>query len=325
MLVSDQLTDDRRLITVALVNNMPDAAFVDTEDQFRGMVKAGSDGDTVELKLYTIAGTVRSRATTLVIQKRYAGLDQLWANPPDALIITGTEPTRAQLSYEPYWPSLARLLNWAAESVPTTLLSCLASHASVLLFDGIDRIPRPVKASGVYAGLIADPDDPLVRGLPEFVQVPHSRVNDVSEAALRAAGYRIVVGSCGDRIGWSVATRRQGDSLFVLCQGHPEYSTLSLLREYRRDVRRHLLHRGLQPYPRLPDGYLCAAAEDQLRAFADRARAPHGDSRRLWATFPYEEIAAGVRNTWSETSTMFYSNWLREARMSLPAHATARV
>jgi len=62
-------------------------------------------------------------------------------------------------------------------------------------------------------------------GLPEVVQVPHSRVNDVPEAALVEAGYRIVIGSGSAGAGWAVAARECGGGLFVLCHGHPEYAT----------------------------------------------------------------------------------------------------
>ena len=69
-----------------------------------------------------------------------------------------------------------------------------------------------------------------------------------------------------------MAAREQGDALFVLCQGHPEYGTLSLLREYRRDVRRSLFGRGAVPYPRLPDGYLGEEAVETLMKFERRAQ-----------------------------------------------------
>ena len=216
-----------------------------------------------------------------MIESRYQGLDQLWSHSPDALIVTGTEPTQVQMSYEPYWPYLARLLEWAATSVPTTLLSCLASHASILLFDGIQRVPRAAKCSGVFSGVVENPLDPLAFGLPETVPFPHSRVNDVPEEALLDAGYRIVIGSGASGAGWAVATRRRGDGLFVLCQGHPEYGTLSLLREYRRDVRRYLFGRGAVPYPRLPEGYLCPDAVALLQRFARRAVRRAGSSSAL--------------------------------------------
>jgi homoserine O-succinyltransferase/O-acetyltransferase len=308
---------------VALVNNMPDSAFLDTEDQFRRASTAGPDGGFVELELYTITEIPRSEGVASMIQSRYRGLEQLWMNPPDALIVTGTEPTQLRLSYEPYWPYLARLLEWAATAVPTTLLSCLASHASTLLFDGIDRVPRPTKCSGVFRGSVEDPCDPLAVGLPELVPIPHSRINDVPEAELIEAGYRIVVGSGSSQTGWAVATRQVGDGLFVLCQGHPEYGTLSLLREYRRDVRRSVFGRGAVPYPRIPEGYICPEGVATLEAFKRRAAATDEDPRDLWARFPYDEVAATVENAWAASSAILYSNWLRLARAALPTPAAA--
>ncbi|MGB8879307.1 MAG: homoserine O-succinyltransferase, partial [Solirubrobacteraceae bacterium] len=305
-------------ITVALVNNMPDSAFLDTENQFRGAA-LGANGAGIEFELYTIKEIPRSEKVAALIEERYRGLDELWARPPDALIVTGTEPTQVQLRFEPYWPYLARLLEWAAGHVQTTLLSCLASHATLLLFDGIERRQRPVKLSGVYGGTVSDPLDPLAAGLPDVVPIPHSRVNDVPEAALIDAGYRMVVG-CSDA-GWSVAAREQGDALFVLCQGHPEYGTLSLLCEYRRDVRRSLFGRGAVPYPRLPDGYLGEEAVEILTKFERRASATDMDPRQLWPTFPFEEVAATVENTWAPISATLYANWLQLARTAAAERA----
>ena len=137
---------------VALVNNMPDSAFLDTEEQFRQATALGPDGATVDLELFTITEIPRSPQTAALVQSRYRGLEELWKQPPDALIVTGTEPAQAQLRYEPYWPYLARLLEWAAASVPTTMLSCLAAHTSVLLFDGIERVPRELSSAACSPG-----------------------------------------------------------------------------------------------------------------------------------------------------------------------------
>ena len=305
-------------ITVALVNNMPDSAFLDTESQFR-TAALGVGGDGIEFDLYTIKEIPRSDRIAALVEERYRGLDELWTRPPDALIVTGTEPTHVPFRLEPYWPYLARLLEWAADHVPTTLLSCLAAHASILLFDGIERVPRPAKCSGVFEGIVEDPFDPLAIGLPAVVPVPHSRLNEVPEAALVDAGYRIVVGTGSEGAGWSVAARKQGDALFVLCQGHPEYGTLSLLREYRRDVRRYLFGRGAVPYPRVPAGYLGDQAMDKLTAFERRARAAGMDRHELWPTFPFDEVAATVENSWASASATLYANWVQLARSGVPS------
>ena len=306
-------TSTQPVATVALVNNMPDSAFLDTENQFRAAA-LGTNGAGIEFELYTIKEIPRSDKVAALIEERYRGLDELWTCPPDALIVTGTEPTQVQMRFEPYWPYLARLLEWAAEHVPTTLLSCLSSHASILLFDGIDRVARSGKCSGVFKGVVEDPFNPLASGLPDVVPIPHSRVNEVPESELVGAGYRIVIGTGSSGAGWSVATRQRGDGLFVLCQGHPEYGTLSLLREYRRDVRRSLFGRGAVPYPRLPDGYLGEEAVEIMTNFERRARATGVEPRELWPTFPFDEVAATVENSWASASATLYGNWLRLAR-----------
>jgi homoserine O-succinyltransferase len=303
-----------RQVTVALVNNMPDGAFADTEEQFRRAVTGGPDGDAVELRLYSIDELPRSEATTELIRASYLDLDDLWSNPPDALIITGTEPVQAQLPYEPYWPVLARLVEWAASAVPTTMLSCLAAHACALMFDGIERVQRPAKCSGVFTGKLGNSGDAIAAGLPDAVPIPHSHVYEVPEDALVDAGYRIIIGAGETGAGWSVATRNFREGLLVLCQGHPEYSTVSLLREYRRDVRRFLLGRGALPYPALPKGYLGPEAVAILDEFKERASAPGVDAAELAKRFPFDEVAATVENTWDPSSWILYRNWLEIAR-----------
>jgi len=204
------------------------------------------------------------------------------------------------------------------------MLSCLAAHASTLIFDGIERTPLPAKCCGVFSGALGSREHPLSAGLPESVPVPHSRVNDISEAEMVGAGYDIIIGSDADRAGWAVAARNQGDSLLVLCQAHPEYSTLSLLREYRRDVRRFLLGRGALPYPRLPDGYLRPEGAAILERFAQTASAGGQDGVQLWQSFPFEEVAATIENTWETPSMMLYRNWLGLARQASASPSTAR-
>ncbi len=299
---------------MGLVNNMPDAAFAETEEQFRRVLSAGpDDGAGIALDLYTITEIQRSDKAAAIVRSRYRGLDELWRNPPDALIVTGTEPVHARLDCEPYWPYLVHLLEWASTSVPTVMLSCLAAHAGFLAFDGIERVQRVNKCSGVFRGAV-DLCDPLAEGLPESICVPHSRLNEIPEPVALQAGYRIVVGSGCSGAGWAVAAREHGESLFVLCQGHPEYSRLSLLREYRRDVRRYLFGGGPAEYPRLPEGYLSDDAVAILDAFAQRAVRSADDASTLWEQFPYDVVADSVQNTWAGQSAALYANWLQAAR-----------
>jgi len=305
-----------RPLDVALVNNMPDAAFQDTERQFRAML--ASTGRPVRLRLHVLASVRRSPPTAALIAQRYRGAAELRSDPPDALIVTGTEPSHPELSSEPYWPELARLLEWATGEVPIVVASCLAAHAALLLFDGIHRERRPAKCCGVFSGAVCrrpealGPAGALVAGLPDSIPLPHSRLNDTPQPALIDAGWRIVVGDGGSGAGWAVAAREVGGTLFVLCQAHPEYGRLSLLREYRRDVRRWLLE-GAAAYPALPSGYLDARGTRALERFAERARAGAESPGELWRAFPFDRAAAGVRRTWGAPSALLYANWVAAA------------
>jgi homoserine O-succinyltransferase len=122
--------------------------------------------------------------------------------------------------------------------------------------------------------------------------------------ALRDHGYSIV--SASPDSGADMFTK-QSSSLLVFFQGHPEYESTTLLREYRRDVGRFL--RGQQThYPTLPEGYFPPEALDLLRAFETRARA--GRDAELLNEFPSSALADTLQNTWSDAAIGIYRNWL---------------
>ena len=161
------------------------------------------------------------------------------ADPPDLVVVTGSNPLEPRIEDEPYWSDLCGLLQWGSEHVPALLLSCLSAHAALLTYDGIERTTLPQKCTGVFAQQ-ADPDHPLAAGLGSPIVLPHSRLNAVAPDTVLAAGYRVALAS--EEVGWSVITKTVGRAQVVLVQGHPEYDPSSLVREYHRDVRRYAGH-----------------------------------------------------------------------------------
>jgi homoserine O-succinyltransferase len=116
---------------------------------------------------------------------------------------------------------------------------------------------------------------------------------------------------------------RQGRSLFVFLQGHPEYDALSLLGEYRRDFARFL--RGEREVcPNLPHGYFDATAMELLTGLRTRALADRREE--LLAELPVVALEQGLRAGWRPAAERLYGNWLHQvtARKSLHAAATAR-
>ncbi len=314
-------------LRLGLINNMPEAAFEATEQQFVSLLGAAAselgEGDSgarpIMLELFALPGM----APATRCGSRYAGAEALWAkrlDEPDGLhgldglIITGREPLSADLRDEPYWPSFAAVVDWAREHTRSTVFSCLAAHAAVLHADSIERRRRPGKHFGVFA---CEPvaAHPLLAGLPSTLSVPHSRWNGLAAHELAAHGYQVLTAT---RDGGSLHTevdlfvKDTGHSLFVYLQGHPEYSTDTLLREYRRDAVRFV--RGQLPaWPGTPHGYFLQTTDVALAALrldAEATVAQPGAPARLLARLAAILDAAEPPNTWRPTAERFYRNWL---------------
>ena len=250
-------------IVIGLVNNMPDGALKTTERQFRELLEAAAGTHRVHLRLFSLPEAPRGHASLAYIAENYENFTSIWTSRLDALIVTGTEPRTALLKEEPYWQSLTRLVDWAQENTTSTIWSCLAAHAAVYHLDGIARQRFPEKLSGVFDCMRAGQHHILAEA-PAAWRIPHSRSNDLPAAALTAAGYQILSTSPIAGVDMFI---KQGRSLFVFLQGHPEYDADSLLREYHRDVGRFL--RGeREAYPQMPRDYFAVAAARELAATA---------------------------------------------------------
>ena len=294
---------DGHPLVIGLVNNMPDAALRSTERQFHELLAAASSpGVTIHLKLIALPEVPRSDAGQAYVREHYETIGALRADHLDGLIVTGTEPRVPNLQDEPYWPALARLVAWAEDHTLSTVWSCLAAHAAALCLDGIARRRFPAKLSGVFDCERAA-DHPIVAGAASRWPVPHSRYNGLPEEALVACGYRILTWSA--MTGADMATK-QGSSLFLFLQGHPEYDRAALLREYRRDIGRFLAEER-DSYPDMPQGYFCERATASLTRF--RGRVLRDRNPALLAEFP-GGIEAMLTHPWHEPAVRLYANWL---------------
>jgi homoserine O-succinyltransferase/O-acetyltransferase len=291
-------------IVIGLINNMPEAALEATEVQFAGLLRAAAAPLPVRLRFSSLPEVPRGRAgLDRVNGDAYWPIDELLREGLDALIVTGAEPCAPRLCDEPYWERIGDLLRWAEVNTTSSIWSCLAAHAAVEHLDGIKRRRLEHKRSGVFAHAILR-EHALLRGVSAPLSTPHSRWNELPVDALRDAGYTIA--SSSSATGADMFTK-QGRSLLVFFQGHPEYEEATLLKEYRRDVGRFLRAQQAH-YPTLPDGYFSPEAIALLRAF--QAQAVAAPSPDLIASFPAADIKASLKNTWGAGATGIYRNWL---------------
>jgi homoserine O-succinyltransferase len=298
-----------RALRCALVNNMPDAALVQTERQFLDLVAVGAGTGPVEVHRYSLSGVARGRRAAAHLQAGYRPLDELWTTEPDILIVTGSEPLADALVDEPYWAEFVEILAWASARPISVLLSCLAAHAALLALDGLPRSLLPGKCSGVFSHEIAV-ESRLTEGMDRPALMPHSRLNDVPTRAVAASGWDLVMTS---PIGWGAITARRAKAEFLLLQGHPEYSPGQLLREYRRDVVRYLGGERSSPPP-VPAGSVAVADEDALARFHRTVVAGHTSID----AFPFDRVGARAPGAWRGAAQSLYVNWIAGIAAHVP-------
>lgn len=299
-LLNTRHPSDRRELVIGLVNNMPDGALHATERQFQGLLIAASPDFPICLRLFSLPGVPRGDQAQLYVSQYYEHIGHLWSGRLDGLIVTGTEPRARSLANEPYWPALKQLVDEAEDHAISTVWSCLAAHAAVLHMNGVQRRPLREKLSGVFECTKIG-DHEILADAPLRWCVPHSRQNGLPEEALVSKGYRILSGSL--EVGADMFVK-EGRSLFIFLQGHPEYDPDALFREYRRDVRRFLAAER-DDYPSMPRGYFESDTEAAFAVF--RERAMRDRSSDLLLHFPQ---ASGKADAWREPAVHWYGHWL---------------
>jgi homoserine O-succinyltransferase len=200
---------------------------------------------------------------------------------------------------------MIEILEWGRDNVCSVLCSCLATHAVFHHFHGIERVRLPHKRWGVYSHDVLDTSHPLVGDINTRFDAPHSHVYELSRKQMESAGARVLAHSVG--AGAHLAVSEDGFR-FVYFQGHPEYDTYSLLKEYKREVNRYnnKIHADYPPYPEHYFGRDTAGMLENYRVQAARART----TGRTPPEFPEDDITPLVHNTWTDTGKALFNNWL---------------
>jgi len=255
---------DIRELHIGLLNMMPDAALEATERQFFRLIGESNQIAQFYIHPFSIDALPRGAKGKAHVDQYYESFEQIRAGGLDALIITGANVTQPDLALEPFWQPLIEVIDWAYENVTSTLCSCLATHAVMEFRYGQKRQRLSAKRWGVFPHRVVDKRHPLVNGVNTRFDVPHSRFNEISRAQFEAAGLHVLAES--DAANTHLAVSEDGFRL-IFFQGHPEYDTISLLKEYKREVLR-FARKERDDYPPFPDNYFSV----QLQAVLDEHR-----------------------------------------------------
>jgi homoserine O-succinyltransferase len=157
------LHQDIRELHIGFLNMMPDAALQATERQFIRLVGGCNRIAQFYVYPFSLPGLSRNDATREYIERYYSRFEDLREAGLDALIVTGANIANPDLEQEPFWDPLVEVVKWAENNVTSILCSCLATHALLKHFHGIERQPLPAKRWGVYSHRLSAPTHPLLR------------------------------------------------------------------------------------------------------------------------------------------------------------------
>lgn len=296
---------DIRELHIGLLNMMPDAALAATERQFFRLIGESNQIAQFYIHPFTIPALPRSKEGREYTEKYYEQFSDLKKQGLDALIITGANVTQPDLPAEPFWEPLIEVIDWAYENVTSTVCSCLATHAVMQFMHGQKRRHLAAKRWGVFTHKVVDQSHPLVNDVNTLFDVPHSRFNDVSRDQFETAGLHVLAES--EQAGVHLAVSKDNFRI-IYFQGHPEFDTISLLKEYKREVIR-FANGDISNFPPFPDNYFTLQTQailDEFKADVVLAKASGNTIPEL----PESLVQQRLNNTWHDTAEAVINNWI---------------
>lgn len=298
-------TREIRQLHIGFLNMMPDAALAATERQFFRLIGESNPIARFYVHPFTLDELPRSEETRRHIDQYYEPFDSIKEQGLDGLIVTGANVEGPDLENQTFWKPLIGVFEWARENVTSTLCSCLATHAVLEFRYGQKRRPRADKKWGVFHHRVLDRTHPLTNSVDTRFDVPHSRWNEVTLDQFRQAGLRVLAATTDGDV--HLATSEDGFRT-VFFQGHPEYDTISLLKEYKREIGARV--RGSSAaYPPFPEHYLGSFEKAVLREYRHRLLQAMEEGVILPA-FPEELVNGRLDNTWHDSACAVVGKWM---------------
>ena len=296
---------DIRELHIGLLNMMPDAALAATERQFFRLVGESNSIAQFYMHPFTLKELPRNEKGKAHVEKFYETFEQIKEQGLDALIITGANVTGSELSQQPFWQPLIEVIDWAYDNVTSTLCSCLATHAVLEFRYQQKRRPLGYKCWGIYSHHVIDRSHPLVNGVNTRFDVPHSRYNQIDQSQFEKAGLHVLARSKDADVHLAVS---EDQFRLVFLQGHPEYDIISLLKEYKREVKR-FTNNERDDYPPFPENYFSLQVQASLNEYKAQVVEAKQNKNEM-PEFPEELISSKLDNTWHDTAEAILNNWI---------------
>lgn len=255
-------------LRIALVNIMPKK--VPTETQIARLL--GGSAQEVALTLLMPDGYEPKTESPEHLAAFYRRWSEARRERFDGVIITGAPIETIDFEAVDYWPTMTRILDWAAEETQGSLNICWAGQASLYHFHGVPKRSLPEKCFGVYRQRVVGTDAPVLRGFDGNFPVPVSRYTATDPDDLPAGrGLEVLIDSPESGLCLIEDAPRRALHMF----NHWEYDAATLAEEHARDQ--------------------AAGLDTALPRNA----------------FPDDDPTHEPANSWLPYSRLFFENWLR--------------
>lgn len=260
-------TQDIRPLEIAILNLMPTK--IETETQ---LVRLLSNTPLqVHLTLLAPASYTPKHTPAEHMLSFYTSWDNVKEKNFDGLIVTGAPVEHLPWGDVAYWDELTAMFDWSREHVHSSLFICWGAQAALQHFHGISKHTLEEKRFGVFPHRVALPHATLLRGSDDVFPVPVARYTEVRREDVLAVDELEILAE-SEESGLHIVCGKNRREVFVF--NHPEYDTLTLKKEYERNV-----SEGLNPP--IPKYY-----------------------------FPDDDPTRAPRNTWRAHGHLLYANWL---------------
>ncbi len=189
------------------------------------------------------------------------------------MIITGAPVEIIGFEEVDYWDEMKAILEWTKTNVKSTLHICWGAMAGLYHHYGIRKHLLPEKLSGVFINQIRkESKQPLLKNFRTDFYMPHSRFSEVLPSEIETRP-ELEILATSKEAGLAIAASKDGGQIFI--QGHFEYDSIALAKEYQRDS-------ALGKCFKVPENY-----------------------------FPWNDPQAKPRVYWYSHSKLLIANWLR--------------
>ncbi|MDR0644264.1 MAG: homoserine O-succinyltransferase [Treponema sp.] len=224
---------DIRPLKVAIVNLMPTT--VVTEIQLLRLL--GNTPLQVDVTLVRMGSHESKNAPPGHLEKFYLDYRKIKDKRFDGVIITGAPVETLPFEEVDYWQELTEVMDWAKKNVWSTLHICWGAQAGLFYKYNIPKHPLPQKLFGIFPHSVNEQYKALFRGFDDEFLAPQSRYTESDRAAI-AAESRLKIQSETQETGVFIVTSIDDREIFV--SGHMEYDSLTIDREYKRDIAKGL-------------------------------------------------------------------------------------